>query len=179
MIPPYDDPDIIAGQATCGAEIIEDLPDVDVIFAPVSGGGLLSGVATAAKLLAPSIKIVGVEPELAADAAESFHSGKLVRFEAEQTIRTIADGLRTQSLGALNFAHIQAFVDEIVTVSEEQILAAMKRYLLDWRLVVEPSGAASAAGALFKHDQLSPFRKAVVVLSGGNVDPGLLKSMLG
>ena len=178
MIPPYDDTDIIAGQATCGIEVLEDLPDVDLILAPVSGGGLLSGVSTAAKLIKPSVKVIGVEPELAADAAESFHTGQLVRYSAEQTTRTIADGLRTQSLGALNFAHIQTFVDDIITVSEEQIIAAMKRLLLDWRLVAEPSGAASAAGALFRRDHLPPFRKAVVVISGGNVEPTLLKSLL-
>jgi len=178
MIPPYDDPDIIAGQATCGAEILEDLPDVDLILAPVSGGGLLSGVATAAKLLKPCVKVVGVEPELAADATESFRTGKIVRWEAEQTVRTIADGLRTQSLGRLNFEHIRAFVDDIVTVSEGEILGAMKRLLLDWRLVAEPSGAVTTAGVLFHRDRLPPFKKAVVVISGGNVEPGLLRGLL-
>ena len=178
MIPPYDDADIIAGQATCGAEILEDLPDVDLILAPVSGGGLLSGVATAAKLMKPSVKVIGIEPELAADATESFRTGQLVRWSAEQTTRTLADGLRTQSLGTLNFAHIQAFVDDIVTVTEDQILDAMKRLLLEWRLVAEPSGAVSAAGALFKRAQLPPFRKAVVVISGGNLEPALLAKIL-
>ena len=178
MIPPYDDADIIAGQATCGLEILEDLPDVDLILAPVSGGGLLSGVATAAKLIKPTAKVIGVEPELAADATESFHTGQLVRYSAEQTTRTIADGLRTQSLGTLNFAHIQAFVDDVITVSEDQIISAMKRLLLDWRLIAEPSGAVTTAGALFRRAQLPPFKKAVVILSGGNLEAALLRSLL-
>ena len=178
MIPPYDDPEIIAGQATCGAEIIADLPDVDLILSPVSGGGLLSGVATAAKLLKPSMKVVGIEPELAADASESFHSGHLVRYSAEQTIRTLADGLRTQSLGVLNFAYIRAYVDDIITVSEDDIVAAMRHLLLDWRLVAEPSGAVTTAAALFERAKLPLFRKAVVIISGGNLEPALLKSLL-
>jgi threonine dehydratase len=178
MVPPYDDPAIIAGQATCGAEILEDLPDVDLILAPVSGGGLLSGVAAAAKLLKPSVKVVGVEPELAGDATESFRSGRIVRYSAEQTTRTIADGLRTQSLGALNFEHIQTFVDDIVTVTEDQIIAAMKRLLLDWRLIAEPSGAVATAGALFRREHLPPFRRGVAIISGGNLEPAMLRSLL-
>ncbi len=178
MIPPYDDLEIIAGQATCGAEILEDLPEVDLILAPVSGGGLLSGVAAAAKLMKPTVKVVGVEPELAGDAAESFRTGKIVRWEAEQTMRTLADGLRTQSLGALNFEHIRAFVDDIVTVSEEQILGAMKKLLLEWRLVAEPSGAVTTAALLYGRDRLPAFTKAVVVISGGNVEPAVLRRLL-
>jgi threonine dehydratase len=178
MIPPYDDLEIIAGQATCGAEILEDLPEVDLILAPVSGGGLLSGVAAAAKLMKPTVKVVGVEPELAGDAAESFRTGSIVRWEAEQTMRTLADGLRTQSLGALNFEHIRAFVDDIVTVSEEQILGAMKKLLLEWRLVAEPSGAVTTAALLYGRDRLPAFTKAVVVISGGNVEPAVLRRLL-
>jgi threonine dehydratase len=121
MIPPYDDPQIIAGQGTCGLEIVEDLPDVDLVLAPVSGGGLLSGVAAAVKHLKPEVRVLGIEPELAADAQESFRGGKLVSWPAEMTTRTIADGLRTQSLGELNFLHVRAFVDDIITVSENEI----------------------------------------------------------
>jgi threonine dehydratase len=178
MIPPYDDPDIIAGQSTCGAEIIEDMPDVDLILAPVSGGGLLSGVAAAAKLLKPSVKVIGIEPELASDASESFRAGHIIRYSAEQTSRTLADGLRTQSVGVLNFAHIQAFVDDIITVTEEEILSAMKCLLLKWRLVAEPSGAVTTAAALFKRERLPPFKKAVVIISGGNLEPALLRSLI-
>jgi threonine dehydratase len=178
IIPPYDDIDIIAGQATCGAEIIEDLPDVDLILAPVGGGGLLSGVSAAAKLLKPSVKVIGVEPELAGDAAESFRAGHVVRYSAEQTSRTIADGLRTQSIGALNFEHIQHYVDDIVRVSEEQILEAVKQLVLRWRLIAEPSGAVTTAAALFRNAELPPYRKAVAIISGGNLEPALLKSLL-
>ena len=178
IIPPYDDPEIIAGQSTCGAEIVEDLPDVDLILAPVGGGGLISGVAAAAKLLKPSVKVYGVEPEFAGDAADSFKAGHIIRYTAEQTSRTMADGLRTQAVGALNFMHIQAFVDGVVRINEDQIVAAMKKLLLNWRLVVEPSGAVTTAAALFKQAELPPFKKAVVVISGGNLEPALLKSLL-
>ena len=178
IVPPYDDPDIIAGQATCGAEIIEDLPDVDLILVPVGGGGLISGIAAAAKQLKPSVKVVGVEPELAGDAAESFRAGRIIKYTAEQTSRTMADGLRTQSVGALNFLHIQTFVDDIVRVNEHQISDGMKLLLTGWRLVAEPSGAVTTAAALFKQGQLPPFKKAVVVLSGGNMEGELLKSLL-
>jgi threonine dehydratase len=178
MVPPYDDPEIIAGQSTCGVEILEDMPDVDLILAPVSGGGLLSGVAAAAKLLKPSVKVIGIEPELAGDAAESFRAGRIIPYTADQTCRTMADGLRTQSLGELNFMHIQALVDDVVTVTEEEIFKAMKLLLLNWRLVAEPSGAVTTAAALFRQEQLPPFRKAVVIISGGNLEPALLRSLI-
>ncbi len=126
VVPPYDDEQIIAGQATCGLEIVESLPDVDLVLAPVSGGGLLSGVATAVKRLRPQARVFGVEPELAGDTAESFRTGQIVTWPAELTSRTIADGLRTQSVGERNFAHIQAFVDGIITVTEAEIRAAMR-----------------------------------------------------
>src|SRR5208283_2345589 len=126
VIPPYDDEQIITGQATCGLEIIETLPQVDLVLAPVSGGGLLSGVASAVKQLSPRTKVYGVEPELAGDTAESFRSGSIVTWPAALTSRTIADGLRTQSVGERNFAHIQAFVDGIITVTEAEIRAAMR-----------------------------------------------------
>ena len=143
VVPPYDDEQIIAGQATCGLEIVEALPDVDLVLAPVSGGGLLSGVATAVKRLRPQTKVFGIEPELAGDTAESFRTGKIVTWAAELTSRTIADGLRTQSVGERNFAHIQAFVDGIITVTEAEIRAAMRAIVACARLVPEPSGAVS------------------------------------
>jgi threonine dehydratase len=178
MIPPYDDEQIIAGQGTCGLEILEDLPDVDLVLSPVSGGGLLSGVATAIKLSNDAVRVIGIEPELAADAQESFRSHQLVAWPADMTTRTMCDGLRTQSLGALNFEHIRAYVDDIITVSEAEIRSAMRTLLYSARLTPEPSGACSAAGILFHRDQLLPFRKVVVVMSGGNVEPGILKSVL-
>ncbi len=178
MIPPYDDEQIIAGQGTCGLEIIEDLPDVDLVLSPVSGGGLLSGIATAIKLSNDAVRVIGVEPELAADAQESFRSHQLVTWPADMTTRTMCDGLRTQSLGTLNFEHIRTYVDDIVTVTEAEIRSAMRTLLYSARLTPEPSGACSAAGILFHRDQLLPFRKVVVVMSGGNVEPGVLKSVL-
>lgn len=178
VIPPYDDDQIIAGQATCGLEIVEDLPGVDLVLAPVSGGGLLAGVAAAVKQLLPHAKVIGVEPELAGDAAESFRTGRVVEWPAERTSSTLADGLRTQSVGQRNFAHIRQFVDGILTVSEAEIRAAMRSIVSTARLVPEPSGAVSAAALLFHAEKLPPFRKAVAVVSGGNVDPALLAEIL-
>ncbi len=178
VIPPYDDEQIIAGQATCGLEIVEALPDVDLVLSPVSGGGLLSGIAAAVKQMRPQAKVFGVEPELAGDTAESFRTGKIVTWSAERTCRTIADGLRTQSVGQRNFAHIQAFVDGIVTVTEAEIRAAMRFIVAATRLVPEPSGAVAAAALLFHAAELPPYTKAVAVVSGGNVAPGLLAEVL-
>ena len=178
VIPPYDDEQIITGQATCGLEIAEGAPDVELVLAPVSGGGLLSGVATAIKRLLPKAKVFGIEPELAGDTAESFRKGEVVTWPAELTSRTIADGLRTQSVGVRNFAHIQAFVDGIITVTEAEIRAAMRAIVAAARIVPEPSGAVTSAALLFHRDQLPTFKTAVAVVSGGNVDPGLLAQVL-
>jgi threonine dehydratase len=178
VVPPYDDEQIIAGQATCGLEIVDQLPDVDLVLSPVSGGGLLGGVAAAVKQLRPTAKVFGVEPELAGDTAESFRSGKIVEWSAEQTSRTIADGLRTQSVGVRNFAHIQAFVDGIFTVTEAEIRSAMRAIIATARLVPEPSGAVATAALLFHAGQLPPYRKAVAIVSGGNVAPEQLAQVL-
>ena len=178
VIPPYDDEQIIAGQGTCGLEIIEQLHDVDLVLAPVSGGGLLSGVAAAVKQLNPSAKVFGVEPELAGDASESFRAGVIATWPAELVSRTIADGLRTQSVGLLNFAHIQAFVDGIITLTEAEIRAAMRAIVAAARLVPEPSGAVATAALLFHAAELPFYTKAVAVVSGGNVAPELLAEIL-
>jgi len=178
VVPPYDDEQIIAGQATCGLEILESMADVDLVLAPVSGGGLLSGVATAVKRLRPQARVFGVEPELAGDTAESFRTGKIVTWPAELTSRTIADGLRTQSVGERNFAHIRAFVDGIITVTEAEIRAAMRAIVAATRLVPEPSGAVSSAALLFHSAKLPAYSIAVAVVSGGNVAPELLAQVL-
>jgi threonine dehydratase len=178
VIPPYDNQQIIGGQATCGLEIIEALPEVDLVLAPVSGGGLLSGVAAAVKQLSPRTMVFGVEPELAGDTAESFRTGKIATWPAELTSRTIADGLRTQSVGQLNFAHIQAFVDGIITVTEAEIRAAMRAIVAATRLVPEPSGAVAAAALLFHAAELPGYKTAAAIVSGGNVDPALLAQIL-
>jgi threonine dehydratase len=178
VVPPYDDEQIIAGQATCGLEIVEALPDVDLVLTPVSGGGLLSGVAAAVKQLRPQAMVFGVEPELAGDTAASFRAGAIVEWPAELTSRTIADGLRTQSVGVRNFAHIQAFVDGIITVTEKEIRAAMRAIVAATRLVPEPSGAVAVAALLFHAAELPHYTKAVAVVSGGNVAPELLAEVL-
>lgn len=178
VVPPYDDEHIIAGQGTCGLEIVDEWPEVDLVLTPVSGGGLLSGVAAAVKQSRPQAKVIGVEPEFAADTAESFKTGKIVTWGAELTSRTIADGLRTQSVGERNFAHIQAFVDGIVTVTEAEIRAAMRAIVAATRLVPEPSGAVPVAALLFHGAELPAYRKAAAVVSGGNVDPKLLAEVL-
>jgi threonine dehydratase len=178
VVPPYDDEQIIAGQGTCGLEILEQLPDVDLVLSPVSGGGLLSGVAAAVKQLRPSTKVFGVEPELAGDTAQSFRTGQIVEWPAELTSRTIADGLRTQSVGVRNFAHIQVYVDGIITVSEAEIRATMRAIVATARLVPEPSGAVAAAALLFHADQLPAYCKAIAIVSGGNVAPEMLAQVL-
>jgi len=178
VIPPYDDEQIIAGQATCGLEIAEAIPDIDLVLAPVSGGGLLSGVAAAVKQISPKTKVFGVEPELAGDTAESFRTGAIVTWPAELTSRTIADGLRTQSVGQRNFAHLQAFVDGVVTVTEAEIRAAMRAIVAATRLVPEPSGAVATADLLFHAAELPHYTTAVAVVSGGNVDPAFLAQVL-
>jgi threonine dehydratase len=178
IIPPYDDPAIIAGQGTCGLEILADCPDVDLVLAPVGGGGLLSGVAAAIRQQRPECHIVGVEPELAGDAAASLRQGRIVQYTAEQTTRTIADGLRTQSLGTLNFAHIQHYVERVITVSEHEIEQAMQRIAWDARLIAEPSGAVATAAMLFHRQELPPHRTAVSIISGGNAEPATLLTVL-
>ena len=191
IIPPYDDPAIIAGQGTCGLEILEQLGaaahDDVVVLSPVSGGGLLGGISTAIKLacaslraegaVGPAIQVWGAEPELAADAKESFDTRTLVEWPAAKTTRTISDGLRTQSLGALNFEHILRFVDGIVTVSEDEILTAMRVMLTTTGLVAEPSGAVTLAAALFHHSELPRCQRLVAVLSGGNIEPELRREL--
>jgi threonine dehydratase len=179
MIEPYDDRRIIAGQGTCGLEIAEELPGVTSVLVPVSGGGLSSGVATAVKALAPGARIVGVEPELAADAQASLAAGEVVAWDASLTTRTMADGLRVEHLGRLPFIHLRRYMDEIVTVSEEQMADAIRRLATQARLVVEPSGAAAMAAHLSGAAPQPPGDdQRVIVLSGGNIDPGLLASIL-
>jgi threonine dehydratase len=178
VIPPFDDRDIIAGQGSCGLEIVADRPEVDLILAPVGGGGLLSGVAAAVKLARPAVRVIGVEPELVSDAARSLKAGHIVSITSEQSELTAADGLRTLSVGALNFAHIQAYVDDIVTVTEGEIREAMRRILFATRLVAEPSGAVATAAALFHREQLPPARQTVAIISGVNVEPAVLRTVL-
>ncbi len=158
-------------------EILEDLPEVETVLAPVGGGGLISGVATAMKLSNSSIKIIGVEPELAADAQASLRAGKIVQFPASEVSRTIADGLRTQSVGAINFEHIRRYVDDIVTVTEDEIREAVKLLSAHYNTVAEPSGAVAVAGFLFHREQLPKTKVNIAIISGGNIDPKLLEEL--
>src|SRR5439155_24142807 len=139
IVPPYNDEKIIAGQGTMGLEILEDLPEVETVLVPV-GGGMISGIATAIKLSKPSVKVIGVEPELAADAQASLRSGKIGQFAAEQVTRTMADGLRTQSVGPINVEHMRKYVDDIVTIREDEIREAMRRLATNSRTIAQPSG---------------------------------------
>jgi|HubBroStandDraft_6_1064221.scaffolds.fasta_scaffold00091_37 threonine dehydratase len=175
IVPPFNDEQIIAGQGTMGLEILEDLPEVETVLAPVGGGGMLSGVATAIKLSKPSVKVIGVEPELAGDAQASFRAGKIVQFPAEQVSHTIADGLRTQSIGPINFEHIRRYVDDIVTVTEDEIRETVRLLAANPDTVAEPSGAVAVAGFLFHRDQLPKTKLNVAIISGGNIDPKMLE----
>ena len=167
VIEPYNSLAIMAGTGTIGLEILAQCPEVRVVTVPVSGGGLIGGVSAALAQANKGIRIIGVEPELAADARDSFRAGRIVRIEPERTMRTMADGLRVAEVGLLPFAQIRAFVHDIVTVSEDEIAEAMRRIARETRLVAEPSGAVAAAGALARG--LDP-AAAVAILSGGNMD---------
>lgn len=181
IIPPFDDDRIIAGQGTIGIELIEELPDLAVVLVPVGGGGLASGVAAAVRALRPDARVIGVEPELAADARESLVRGEIVAWPAELVSRTIADGTRTQALGVRTFAHLRAHLDSIVTVSEAEIAAGVRLAAERSRLVVEPSGALSVAALAFHARELGLDRAdgpIVAVVSGGNVDPARYREYL-
>jgi len=178
IIPPYNDERIIAGQGTAGLEILEDLPDVDLVLVPIGGGGLISGIASAIKLSGSRAKVIGVEPALANDAQQSFRAGHLVSITAERASSTLADGLRTQSVGPINFEHIRAHVDDIIAVTESEITSAMRQIANAARLVAEPSGAVTSAAYFFHFAELPAHKKAVAVISGGNLDPKLLAEVL-
>ena len=175
IVPPYDDEKIIAGQGTIGLEIVEDLADVDLVLVPIGGGGLISGVATAIKSLRPTAKVIGVEPEIAADAQASFRAGHIVRWAPDKVLSTIADGLRSQYVGTLTFEHIRRYVDDVITVSEDEIMQAVRILAENPQTVAEPSGAVAPAAWLFHPNSLPKSNKTVAVISGGNIDPALLQ----
>jgi len=177
IIPPYNDEKIIAGQGTIGLEILEDMPEVETVLAPVGGGGLVSGIAAAIKLTNPKVNVIGVEPELAADAQASLRQGKIVQFPAEQVSRTLADGLRTQSIGPINFEHIRAYVDDIITVTEDEIRQTMKYLCANPQTVPEPSGAVATAGFIFHAKEIPRTKLNVAVISGGNIEPEMLREL--
>ena len=174
MIPPFDHPDVIAGQGTVGLEIAEDLPSVRTVLIPVSGGGLASGIGTAVRALCPKAEIFGVEPELAGDTAESLRVGHRVDWSISDRNRTIADGLRSQP-SELTFAHLQRVLDGVITVSEDEIRSAVREYAYRGRLVAEPSGAVALAAY---RQGVTGAGDTAVVLSGGNVEPSTLRQIL-
>ncbi|ASR34951.1 threonine dehydratase [Prauserella marina] len=177
LIPPFDHPDIIAGQGTIGLEIGQDLADVELVLVPVSGGGLASGIGVGVKALCPNAAVYAVEPELAGDTRESFERGSVVEWPVELRARTIADGLRSQP-SELTFAHLRTVLDGVITVSEDEIRSAVRTLATSARLVAEPAGAVSLAGYLHHADEL-PAGRTVAVVSGGNIDPALLADVLG
>jgi threonine dehydratase len=176
VIEPFDSAAVMAGTGTISLEILAQRPDVERIFVPVSGGGLLGGMAAAMAQLKPSVRVIGVEPELAADAHNSFRAGRIESVTPQEASRTIADGLRVSRLGRLPWANIRAYVHDIVTVSEDGIRAAMRRIACEARLVAEPSGAVSVAGALAGGHAME---RSVAVVSGGNVEMDLYASIIG
>lgn len=181
VIPPFDDDRIIAGQGTVGLELVEDLPDLALVLVPVGGGGLASGVAAAVRALRPEARVIGVEPELAADAQESLLRGEIVSWPADLVSRTIADGTRTQSLGVRTFAHLRAHLESIITVTEAEIAAGIRLAAERSRLVVEPSGALGIAALAFHARELGLDRvdgPVVAIVSGGNVDPAAYREYL-
>jgi threo-3-hydroxy-L-aspartate ammonia-lyase len=186
-VAPFDDRDVIAGQGTIGLEIAQDFPAgtecLEAVLVPISGGGLISGIAVAVKALLPGTKVIGVEPELAADARDSLRAGTRVAWTAAQTGRTSADALRVEQVGELNFPHIQAYVDDIVTVSEDEILDTIRRLAYEARLIAEPGGATAVAAALNRDASelgvtSATGKPVVALLSGGNIDPALLTRVL-
>lgn len=174
IVPPYNDERIIAGAGTTGLEILEQLSDVELVLVPIGGGGLISGVASAIKLSGTKTKVLGVEPALANDAQRSFQLGKIVEITGEEASRTVADGLRTQHVGPINFEHIRKHVDDVVSVSEDEIREATRRLVLGGHVVAEPSGAVTTAAYLFHREELPKAKKTVAVVSGGNIDPAIL-----
>jgi len=173
-VPPYNDEKIIAGQGHHGSRDSGGFAGCRNRAGSGRGGGMISGIATAIKLSKPSVKIIGVEPELAADAQASLRAGQIIQFPAAQVTRTMADGLRTQSVGAINFEHIRRYVDDIVTVTEDEIRQSMRAARGRSKTTAEPSGAVAVAAFLFHRDELPQTSINVAVISGGNIDPKML-----
>lgn len=176
LIPPFDHPDVMAGQGTLGLELIEDAGELDLLLVPVGGGGLLAGVGTAARSLCPEVRLIGVEPAAADDTARSLRAGRRVRLDA--TPDTIADGLRVPEPGALTFEVNRRLLERVVTVEESEIVEAMRFCFERLKIVVEPSGAVAVAALLTRRVQ-APGARIGLVLSGGNVDAGRFAALLG
>jgi threo-3-hydroxy-L-aspartate ammonia-lyase len=174
LVPPFDDEKIIAGQGTVMLEIAQELDSLDYLFVPIGGGGLISGCAIAAKHYFPHIQVIGVETKPANDCQQSFRKKEIVRIVPPNTI---ADGMRTQSVGKLNFEIIMKYVDDVVTVTDAQVIEMMKFLMLRMKIIAEPSGAVAPAAIYHKVIDVSG-KKACAIISGGNVEPSLLKQWL-
>lgn len=174
LIHPYNDERLIAGQGTVALELFEDAKDLDVLLVPVGGGGLIAGCAVAAKHCSPGVRVIGVETEGANDCYQSFRARRIVKIDSANTI---ADGMRTLCVGTLNFEIIQRFVDDVVTVRDSDVLAMMRFFFERMKIVVEPTGAVAPAAAMANVLGLRG-KKIGAVISGGNVDPALMRRVL-
>lgn len=173
LVPPFNNPYIIAGQGTAALELVEDVPDLDAIVTPVGGGGLISGCATAAKGIRPGIAVYGVEAEEADDAQQSLRQGRIITIPPPTTI---ADGIRTEAVGTFTFAIMRELVDDIVLVSDAEILEAVRFVLPRMKMVVEPTGAVPIA-AVMQNRIPGSARRVGIIVSGGNIDPELLSTI--
>ena len=185
LVPSFDDARIVAGQGTAGLEVVEQLREMAVaderpltVLVPIGGGGLAAGICVAVKGLRPDATVIGVEPELAADAEASMREGRIVRWAPELTGRTIADGVRSSAIGRIPFEHLSRLLDGVVTVSEDDIKVAMLEAATRARIVAEPSGALPIAAWLRHGADLPAGGDTVMLVSGGNVDPGLYRRLL-
>jgi len=174
LVPPFDDDKIIAGQGTATIEIAKDIQELDYLFVPVGGGGLIAGNAVAAKRLFPGIRVIGVETEPANDCYQSFRKKEIVHINPP---KTIADGMRTQAVGKRNFEIILKYVDDVITVTDEQVIEMMRFFLERMKIVVEPTGAVAPA-AVFHNILRLAEKRVCAIISGGNVDMALLKTWL-
>ncbi len=174
LIHPYNDPMLIAGQGTAGAELFHDLKDLDYLFVPVGGGGLIAGCSVAVKNLYPTVKVIGVETDGANDAYQSFRAGKIVKIPKAVTI---ADGMRTLSVGTLNFEIIRKYVDDVITIPDSAIFPMMRFFMERMKLVAEPTGAVAPAAVMTNRLHLKG-KKVAAIISGGNVDPEILRQAL-
>lgn len=175
LVPPYDHPDVLAGQGTATLELLEDTGGLDALFVPLGGGGLLSGSALAARALAPRCEVYGVEPEAGDDGRQSLRRGSIVTIE---TPRTIADGAQTTHLGRLTFPIIQTMVDDVLTVPDEALVEDMRVLATFMKLIVEPTGCLGLAGLRSVAERFAG-RRVGVILTGGNIEPGRLAELLG
>jgi threonine dehydratase len=173
LIHPYNDERLIAGQGTVALEIFSDINSLDYLFVPIGGGGLIAGCALAAKNLFPNVKVIGVETEGANDCYQSFRQKKIVSIAS---VNTIADGMRTQSVGTLNFEIIQKYVDDVITITDDDIYPMMKFFVERMKMIVEPTGAVAPA-AIMKNALGVTGKIIGAVISGGNVDPVLMKKI--